>query len=105
MKKFLVLLLVLTLFLLCGCTSGTKSSGNSSSQTDQTSNSTSLKSVLLKQKMATTPTCEWPVLNHLDAAKLEKLDNLCNCFSFGHFRFLGAITQCNHRNDGFILAD
>lgn len=44
MKKFLVLLLVLTLFLLCGCTSGTKSSGNSSSQTDQTSNSTSLNS-------------------------------------------------------------
>ncbi|OFV72325.1 MULTISPECIES: hypothetical protein [Acetobacterium] len=44
MKKFLVLLLVLTLFLLCGCTSGTKSSGDSSSQTDQTSNSTSLNS-------------------------------------------------------------
>jgi hypothetical protein len=40
MKKFLVLLLVLTLFLLCG----TKSSGDSSSQTDQTSNSTSLNS-------------------------------------------------------------
>lgn len=44
MKKFLVLLLALVLFLLCGCTAGTKSSNDSSTQADQTSNSTSQNS-------------------------------------------------------------
>ncbi len=44
MKKFVVLLLTLVLFLLCGCTAGTKSSGDSPTQADQTSNSTSQNS-------------------------------------------------------------
>ncbi|MBC3803681.1 hypothetical protein GH808_04435 [Acetobacterium fimetarium] len=41
MKKFLVLLFVFILFLLCGCTPGAKNNSDTVSQTDQISNSTS----------------------------------------------------------------
>lgn len=44
MKKFLILVLALVLFLLFGCTIGTKSSDDSATQGDQTSNSTSQNS-------------------------------------------------------------